>query len=1321
MSQPQNPQLDPLLDRVAPNPVGLDLIQVQNTAGGGAIIWRLNQFQSPWYVGFQDPTFIPGELPLNLYLNLSSGAIWYLAFDFIWTLVPSGGGGGGSSTVQTLSTTSGTITGAFNSSNTAFILQSAPDTPTDLLLFLNGIYQVQGVDYTILGPDVTMTVAPIAGGQLVAVIDVASVSLVQTLSSVSGTITGSINGSNTVFSTAISPTATVNTVLFLNGTYQLQGIDYSMTGSTITMTIAPVTGDQLVAVLSTSGSGGGGGSFSAITSGTNSQATMNVGSGASLQPVGTGIVNANEINGVIVTGSPTSGQVLTATGSTTAIWEANNATSLPWFDIKNYGGKPRASGLAVTTATTGTNSPNVNLGSIEDYQIGNGLVIYGVGTTVTSGSNPNFLNPPNWAPVATPLQVPALQGSTTFNYAIIGVDTAGALSPVSLPVTTTVGPNNFNSINGIILSAISSGGTLTIIITGNYPVAPGQNIMVSGFTGAGIPFNGIWNVNTVVTVTNTTITITGTGLADALGPINTFQTVRLTNIQQLMSLSRTGSTLTAVTAGTSGIQAGTSGLPVIGIVSGCTPTNEFLGWYTVTGVNAGTNTVTMASNRTISGTETATLGNQAFLTVFEYVQINLPPVVGTGALSYYIYADYNNTGNYVLIGKSLPKQQVFFDYGAYICGGFHAPVYVPTTLTSSSGVNPTFLGQFNQMYSGTIQSISGTAITVSPNVPNAATSAACMGDDAVCLRLAASAAQAAGGGYIFLSPSLTNSTEFYHFTSPTTLPLQVGVQQGAGINMSETITLQSSTWVSAPGSQGSVTPQFSSRNYSQIMGIASPMMSVVQSVYLDGLCFRDSAFGSNGQTAVFSQAYYFKMHECSFQFTKAASVPLVYCGQGGATCSITDCDFSVSGIVGNTYLLGQPPYSPHNLPAVWIRGQDNGTGGEPLNIFVMDGNNSFAGRGILLDSTNFAGTSSNNNYKFNCYENQQPVQPFLMAVGNNGFFAVTVENVVMDSSTINAVANWTSNSSLWVLDTITQSNDNFPLITGNIVTGLIGRNNNSAVGQNTNLVTSSSALIAPVPMFQPTDYGLIQQDAAVQIQNVGSVYGVIPPPVITSVTTSTTGGTIAAGTYFIYVTVKGWNGGEGCWSTVSSISTSGSSSTITVNWTDVTGGQGYYVYAGTSVSGVNKVQSSAVVGTSLTFTTIANNGDSPTIGLDGTGIPLIDAGSQVASPLFRAATGHFGNAITAPTLTGNRTTVLADGAGSVTVSGTLTTTASATDTIAIQGVTASSHVTITEMNSVAATMRASGNTWVSNITTNSVTLTHPATSGAIFHIVCTVN
>ena len=76
-------------------------------------------------------------------------------------------------------------------------------------------------------------------------------------------------------------------------------------GSNIT-----ITGSWPNQTINASG-GGGGGSFADLTSGTNTQATMVVGSGAKLTSSGTGIVDANSIGGVPVSPTaPTNGEML---------------------------------------------------------------------------------------------------------------------------------------------------------------------------------------------------------------------------------------------------------------------------------------------------------------------------------------------------------------------------------------------------------------------------------------------------------------------------------------------------------------------------------------------------------------------------------------------------------------------------------------------------------------------------------------------------------------------------------------------------------------------------------------------------------------------------------------------------------------------------------------------------------------------------------------------------------------------------------------------------------------------------------------------------
>ncbi len=74
-------------------------------------------------------------------------------------------------------------------------------------------------------------------------------------------------------------------------------------------------------------SNSGGSAFSALTSATNTTAAMLVGTGASMDVAGSGTINATKIGGITVTGTPSTGQVPTATGTTAATWQTPSGGS----------------------------------------------------------------------------------------------------------------------------------------------------------------------------------------------------------------------------------------------------------------------------------------------------------------------------------------------------------------------------------------------------------------------------------------------------------------------------------------------------------------------------------------------------------------------------------------------------------------------------------------------------------------------------------------------------------------------------------------------------------------------------------------------------------------------------------------------------------------------------------------------------------------------------------------------------------------------------------------------------------------------------------
>lgn len=78
------------------------------------------------------------------------------------------------------------------------------------------------------------------------------------------------------------------------------------------------------------------------------------------------------------------------------------------------------------------------------------------------------------------------------------------------------------------------------------------------------------------------------------------------------------------------------------------------------------------------------------------------------------------------------------------------------------------------------------------------------------------------------------------------------------------------------------------------------------------------------------------------------------------------------------------------------------------------------------------------------------------------------------------------------------------------------------------------------------------------------LYAALSTPTNAAFSTATTGGTLAAGTYSYRVSALDGAGGETLASTATTQATTGSTSTVTVNWNAVTGATGYKVYGRTA-------------------------------------------------------------------------------------------------------------------------------------------------------------
>ena len=143
--------------------------------------------------------------------------------------------------------------GTFNGSNTSFTLAHAPYG--NIELFWNGVMQQPDLNYSLSGSSLSvLTTPPGASDSFLAdyiVNDGSSVTPTEQFVD-DETPFGAIDGSNVTFTLAETP-VTGSVKLYRNGLRQDPSADYSISGGTITMSIAPQSGDWFTAYYRMSG------------------------------------------------------------------------------------------------------------------------------------------------------------------------------------------------------------------------------------------------------------------------------------------------------------------------------------------------------------------------------------------------------------------------------------------------------------------------------------------------------------------------------------------------------------------------------------------------------------------------------------------------------------------------------------------------------------------------------------------------------------------------------------------------------------------------------------------------------------------------------------------------------------------------------------------------------------------------------------------------------------------------------------------------------------------------------------------------------------
>lgn len=1016
------------------------------------------------------------------------------------------------------------------------------------------------------------------------------------------------------------------------------------------------------------------------------------------------------------------GQGLKESASTGGV-TLTNTQPTPWVDIQNYGGIPKPNSLitAVTSVNTTGGLPNITVGSALPYFVnGAGICIWKAGAA-TSQSTPS-------APSVTS---PAVSGSQTITYQVVGVDSLGGLTAASASGTIATAPAIFGSKPQAITSATASGGVVTLNFSTplNNTVVANMTIHVVGLTGGGATWNGIWNVASAPTTSQITYNVNGATGSSTV----TNATGRLSNTQLITAISRASTGIITVTTSQShNFHAGTTAQPTIVIIEGVQP-YDLCGHFVIASTPSGT-TFTCNTGNMIPETGSLNTNGQvisvgqsisaASATVWEYTYINCPAYAGT-TNAYYIYSDNLAPGGAMaLIGKTLPGERHFTDWGPNYGSGFIAPAYVPTAPPVSAQ---------NQMFSTTILSGGGTtSMILSANVPTTVSGGTIMYDDGPCLLLACNALPVSGGtgGQVIISPPQPfNSlvTPEYVFNSPTTIPTKREIVVASALRINETIGL--TNYDSILGSRSAifcVGGEFSAFMAPEIFGQASPMIQFggisgqTSGTHLENLFVVCNGNGQNG--IVLNECFYNQIRDCVFSASTSnggTNVALTFNGPGVST-EMRNCTFAGTGAYGQSQLAGQSFLGPC-VGSVVFRAADN-PNFQNLGIdkFVLNGVNTGAGRGIMFDGQyGFVGEALD--FQINQVWIQGSTTPSIMfygyGVGASSPTYVRIHDITNDSSSTAILANWSGSIRLAEVDDSNTANQIFPLVTGNAIQGLVvSAFGAQSVGQtvNTTKFITGASNVGSVTNPPPQSV-LFENSTAHSLGVGGAIFAPVLPTSASLAAASSGAGTIPAATYPVNVTFVGWDGGETAPQETVNVTVDGSHG-IQVSWTQPSGFQGTYIY-------INNVRNSTVYTSSpQTFSSISAFVNSAITQVDGTGLPLINT-VEVITPILIMPSGVNKLTAIAPTMTGNRNFLLADGSQSSIIPGDLSTSGSTTTTVTMQGVTASSHVTFSPTNAAATTMMLTApGIYISSITANTVVFTHAASlAGATFQIQATVN
>jgi hypothetical protein len=273
-----------------------------------------------------------------------------------------------------------------------------------------------------------------------------------------GTVTISASGGSSLAFSALT-SGTNTTAAMLIGTGSSLNVTGSGTNNSTSINGVSITGTPSTGQIPTATSGTAatwqtpvsGTTFSAITGGTNTTAAMLIGTGASLNVTGTGSNNATAIDGITITGTPTTGQVPTFTSGSAGTWQTVGASA--------------ANGQ--NSIQLSSSCPNPNSGPCY-YTPANAIQITdgtftNASQTVTTAGQTMFACPGSSYPCSSGGDVGKyIWGFTSCTTAAIGA----VIAQLGVTATTITTVNSATSVQASIAATASSGAATACVIYG---------------------------------------------------------------------------------------------------------------------------------------------------------------------------------------------------------------------------------------------------------------------------------------------------------------------------------------------------------------------------------------------------------------------------------------------------------------------------------------------------------------------------------------------------------------------------------------------------------------------------------------------------------------------------------------------------------------------------------------------------------------------------------------------------------------------------------------------------------------------------------------